>query len=143
MTMSSKSGTKASARDDGLHVTLLSLHGLIRGHDLELGRDADTGGQTKYVVELARALAERDDVRRVDLVTRQVIDDRVSSDYAQVEEELCPKAKIYRIAFGPRRYLRKENLWPYLDLFVDHAITFFRRTGGPPDLLHGHYADAG
>ena len=39
-----------------LHIVLLSIHGLIRGHDLELGRDADTGGQTKYVVELARSL---------------------------------------------------------------------------------------
>lgn len=41
------------------HLLLISIHGLIRGHDLELGRDADTGGQTKYVVDLARALAER------------------------------------------------------------------------------------
>ena len=39
-----------------LFIVLISVHGLIRGHDLELGRDADTGGQTKYVVELARAL---------------------------------------------------------------------------------------
>jgi sucrose-phosphate synthase len=37
---------------------MISVHGLIRGRDLELGRDADTGGQTLYVVELIRALAE-------------------------------------------------------------------------------------
>jgi len=141
--MSSNSGSDAKTNSQGLHIALISLHGLIRGHDLELGRDADTGGQTKYVVELARALAERDDVRRVDVITRQVVDERVSRDYAQIEEELSPKATIHRIAFGPRRYLRKESLWPYLDLFVDHAITFFRRTGGPPDVLHAHYADAG
>ena len=48
---------------DKLHIVLLSIHGLIRGHDLELGRDADTGGQTKYVVDLARALARRDDMK--------------------------------------------------------------------------------
>jgi len=29
---------------------MLSVHGLMRGHDLELGRDADTGGQTLYVI---------------------------------------------------------------------------------------------
>ena len=40
----------------GLYIALISLHGLIRGEEPELGRDADTGGQTKYVVELARAL---------------------------------------------------------------------------------------
>ena len=37
-----------------LYVLMLSLHGLIRGKDLDLGRDADTGGQILYVVELAR-----------------------------------------------------------------------------------------
>ena len=42
---------------EGLYIALISVHGLIRGSNLELGRDADTGGQTLYVVELARALA--------------------------------------------------------------------------------------
>jgi hypothetical protein len=51
-----------------LYLLLISVHGLIRGHDLELGRDADTGGQTLYVVELARALGECEAVERVDLV---------------------------------------------------------------------------
>lgn len=41
----------------GLYIAMVSVHGLIRSHDMELGRDADTGGQSKYVVELARALA--------------------------------------------------------------------------------------
>lgn len=48
-----------------------------------LTQDADTGGQTLYVVDLARALAERDDVHQVDLVTRRVTDSAVSNDYAK------------------------------------------------------------
>jgi sucrose-phosphate synthase len=48
-----------------LNILLISVHGLIRGHDLELGRDADTGGQTLYVAELARSLAELPEVARV------------------------------------------------------------------------------
>lgn len=32
-------------RVDKLYVILISLHGLIRGQGMELGRDADTGGQ--------------------------------------------------------------------------------------------------
>ena len=48
--------------ENGLYIVLISVHGLIRGTDLELGRDGDTGGQTKYVVELARALAAQADV---------------------------------------------------------------------------------
>ncbi|KAI3516178.1 hypothetical protein L1887_15089 [Cichorium endivia] len=31
-----------------------TLHGLIRAENMEVGRDSDTGGQVKYVVELAR-----------------------------------------------------------------------------------------
>ena len=31
----------------GKYLVLISIHGLIRSTNLELGRDADTGGQTK------------------------------------------------------------------------------------------------
>ncbi|TAD79054.1 MAG: hypothetical protein EA000_25100, partial [Oscillatoriales cyanobacterium] len=56
---------------NSLYIVTISIHGLIRGQNLELGRDADTGGQTKYVVELARSLAHRPEVGRVDLITRR------------------------------------------------------------------------
>jgi len=71
-----------------LRIVLVSIHGLIRGHDLELGRDADTGGQTKCVVELARVLARSSGVERVDLLTRLVDDPAVSSDYAPPAQTL-------------------------------------------------------
>jgi len=127
----------------GLYVVLISVHGLIRGHNLELGRDADTGGQTKYVVELARALAEHPDVERVDLLTRQVIDSKVDDDYAEPEEQIGEGAYIIRLPAGPRRYFRKEVLWPYLDAFTDEALQHLRRVGQVPDFIHSHYADAG
>ncbi len=129
--------------NDGLYIMLISVHGLFRGHDLELGRDADTGGQTLYVLELARALAENPKVARVDLLTRLVSDPKVSADYAQPLERLSDKAFIVRLPFGPRRYLRKEVLWPYLDSFADHALQHVRRVGRIPDVVHCHYADAG
>ncbi len=97
---------------DGLRITLLSLHGLIRANNCELGRDSDTGGQIKYVLELAEELSTRDEVASVELVTRQIFDDRVGPDYAQVEEPINAKAKIVRIPFGPRRYLRKRRSGP-------------------------------
>ncbi len=127
----------------GMHIAMVSVHGLIRGSELELGRDADTGGQTKYVVELARALARRDEVRQVDLFTRRVEDDRVSSDYARDEESLGEGARIVRIRAGGDRYRRKELLWPSLDAFVRGMLAFYRGEGTLPDLVHGHYADAG
>ena len=80
-----KKTTSKARQGEGLYIVLISVHGLIRGEDLELGRDADTGGQTKYVVELARALAANPEVGRVDLVTRQIFDAKVSDDYAEPE----------------------------------------------------------
>ncbi|NIP72746.1 MAG: HAD-IIB family hydrolase [Gammaproteobacteria bacterium] len=128
---------------DKLYLVLISVHGLMRGHNLELGRDADTGGQILYVVELARALAAHPDVERVDLLTRQVLDAKVDRDYAQPLEEIAPGAHIVRIPCGPRRYLRKEVLWPHLDSFTDNAIQHINRVGRTPDVIHSHYADAG
>lgn len=136
--------TQSKTRDgEGLYLVLISVHGLIRGHDLELGRDADTGGQTLYVVELARALARHSEVGRVDLLTRRVIDSRVEDDYAKPQEDLGDGARIVRLDCGPRRYLRKEKLWPHLDCFADNALMHIRRVGLRPDAIHGHYADAG
>jgi sucrose-phosphate synthase len=126
-----------------LYLVLISVHGLLRGHNLELGRDADTGGQTLYVVELARALAAHPDVERVDLLTRQVIDPKISRDYAEPVEELTAGAHIIRLGCGPRRYLRKESLWPHLDAFTDNAVAYISRLGRTPDIIHSHYADAG
>ncbi|MEA5576349.1 HAD-IIB family hydrolase [Anabaena sp. UHCC 0451] len=127
----------------GLYIILVSVHGLIRGHNLELGRDADTGGQTKYVVELANTLAKSPQVERVDLVTRLVNDPKVSADYAQPIEILADKAQIIRLACGPRRYLRKEVLWPHLDTFADELLRHIRKVGRIPNVIHTHYADAG
>ena len=126
----------------GLYLVLFSIHGLIRGSNLELGRDADTGGQTKYVLELAQALGQHPEVERVDLITRQVIDQKISSDYAEPHEKLSDNVSIIRLPCGPRRYLRKEVLWPHLDSFVDNTLQHFRRIGRVPDVVHAHYADA-
>ena len=78
-------------------ICLLSIHGLIRAHDLELGRDADTGGQTKYVVELACALARHPRVREVLLVTRLIRDAGVGPDYARAEEAFSDPGGLIRI----------------------------------------------
>lgn len=137
------SSRTAPTQAEGLYIAMLSVHGLVRGENPELGRDADTGGQVKYVVEAARALAEHPAVERVDLLTRLVKDSRVAADYAVAEEEIAPGARIFRLPCGPARYLRKEVLWPHLDSFVDQALRHIHRAGRIPDLVHTHYADAG
>jgi len=126
-----------------LFIVLISVHGLIRGENLELGRDADTGGQTKYVVELARALGERDEVEKVILMTRRVVDEQVSPDYAASIEVLSDKASIIRIDCGEHKYIRKEMLWDSLDNFSDNALVYIKGLKRNPDIIHSHYADAG
>lgn len=126
-----------------LYVLMLSVHGLLRGHDLELGRDADTGGQTLYVIELARALGRHARVEQVDVLTRLVDDPAVSPDYATPSEILGKRARLVRLPCGPRRYLRKESLWNHLDQFVDRTISYLRQQPRLPDVIHSHYADAG
>ncbi|MFD2111695.1 HAD-IIB family hydrolase [Thiorhodococcus fuscus] len=126
-----------------MYILLLSIHGLIRGHDLELGRDADTGGQTKYVVDLARALGRCDEVTQVDLVTRRVQDSAVSADYGEPIETLGENTRIVRIDAGPDGYIPKEQLWDHLDSFIDNLAAFLHEQGRWPDIVHSHYADAG
>ena len=127
----------------GFRVLHLHLHGLFRSRDLELGRDADTGGQTLYVLDLVRSLAQRPEVDRVDVVTRLIQDRRVAADYGRAEETIAPGARILRFGFGPKRYLRKELLWPYLEDLADQLVHHLTRPGQGVDWIHAHYADAG
>jgi len=127
----------------GKYVLLISIHGLIRGHDLELGCDADTGGQTKYVVDLASSLAEQDEIERVDLITRRLLDASISDDYSVPIESISEKVRIVRIDAGPDEYIAKEQLWDHLDSFLDNLVNWLNEQPCMPDLVHCHYADAG
>lgn len=126
-----------------LYIQMFSIHGLLRGHSLELGHDADTGGQIKYVVELCTTLSCHPRVGRVDLITRLINDKSCSSDYGQTIEPVNDRFRIIRIQCGGRKYIRKELLWPFLDEFADKTIKFIQKEKLVPDIVHGHYPDAG
>lgn len=126
-----------------IDILLINIHGLVRQERIEFGRDADTGGQTRYVIDLLKHLSEHPQVRKVDMITRRIKDKRVSSDYAQDVEQVGPKARIIRLSCGGNKYLPKEKLWPYLDEFTDRVIEFINRQEDGYHLVHGHYADAG
>ena len=127
-----------------VHVFLLSVHGLIRGDNPEYGRDADTGGQVKYVIELAQALSTHPQIARVDILTRLIIDPSLSTDYSNPIEKISDNLCIGRLAFGPKGYLRKENLWPYLAEFYNAALKYIEtHRKSRAILIHSHYADAG
>ncbi|KAI9075770.1 hypothetical protein K1719_042256 [Acacia pycnantha] len=119
-------------KEKKLYIVLLSLHGLIRGENMELGRDSDTGGQIKYVVELARALAKMPGVYRVDLFTRQISSPEVDWSYGEPTEMLSSSSEFVDGALAHILNMSKvlgeqvgggQPVWPYV--------------------IHGHYADAG
>lgn len=123
------------------YIQLFSPHGLIRYNDPEIGRDKDTGGQVKYVLELLENLSEHPRVRKVDLFTRKIHDKRVSSSYEKEIETVNDKARIVRVTCGGSSYRQKENLWEHLDEFIDKTIRFIEKEDDFPDVAHGHYAD--
>ena len=82
-------------------------------------------------------------MQSIEVVTRLIEDRRISADYGRREEAIGPKARIVRLPFGPKRYLRKELLWPHLDEVADELVRHVCRRGRKPDWLHAHYADAG
>jgi sucrose-phosphate synthase len=127
----------------GFYIQLYSIHGLVRGHNLELGRDADTGGQIKYVLELANFLSNDPRVDKIEIVTRQIKDKSVSSDYSVEKEKINDKLSIIRIRCGGNKYIRKELLWNHLEEFVDKSIKYIKSVRRMPDVIHSHYADAG
>ena len=126
---------------NGYYIQLFSPHGLIRFHDPEIGRDKDTGGQVKYVLELLESLSHHPEVRKVDLFTRRIADKRVSTSYEKEEEQVNEKARIIRVACGGNLYRQKETLWDHLDEFVDKTIRLIEKQNDFPDVVHGHYAD--
>lgn len=123
------------------YIQLFSPHGLIRYHAPEVGRDKDTGGQVKYVVELLETLSRHPQVRKVDLFTRRVADKRVSATYEKEVEIVNDKARIIRMSCGGNIYRHKESLWDHLDEFIDKTLRFIDKEGDIPDVVHGHYAD--
>ena len=124
-----------------IYIQLFSPHGLIRYNNAEIGRDKDTGGQVKYVLELMEALSLHPQVRKVDLFTRLIKDKRVSPDYAEPIEIVNDKARIVRIPCGGGTYRHKEQLWTYLNEFIDKTIRFIEKQNDFPSVVHGHYAD--
>ena len=97
--------------------------------------------QVKYVVELARALAQHPAVYRVDLLTRLILDPNVDPSYSEPEECIwkAPDEKglggayIERLACGPpKKYLRCWTLSGASDALM-HAAMLGKRKAWCPD----------
>ena len=136
--------TSMTQRSDGHYLLLLSIHGLIRGQDLELGRDADTGGQTKYVVDLARAVAAHRRRGAVDLVTRRVDRPRRSATTTPFRSNRCQTRHGSSASTpDPTEYIRKEAAVGSPRQLRGQSGDWLNEQPRMPDLVHSHYADAG
>ncbi len=126
-----------------LRISLINIHGLLKGSGLEIGRDADNGGQTKYVYELAEFLSQHEAVEHVHLFTRLIDDKNLSPEYAVPIEIINEKLDIRRISFLGKKYKSKEQLWEGLDTFVDGVVQHIKLHDIFPNWIHSHYGDAG
>lgn len=126
----------------GLYIQMHSMHGLFRSKNLELGRDEDTGGQIVYVLELAKAMSKLKGIEEIEIFTR-LIDDENYNGYSEPVEEVTGKVRIVRIECGPRKYMKKVKLWPYLNEFVKNTKKYISKKGRVPDVFQSNYADSG
>jgi mannosylfructose-phosphate synthase len=111
---------------------MLSVHGYF-DPEPRLGA-TDTGGQVTYVLELAKHLAELGS--KVDIYTRR-FEGRLEA------EPVNDDVRVVRIACGPDQFIRKEDLFPHLDEFVDNMLAYMEANGLHYDVFHSHYWDAG
>jgi mannosylfructose-phosphate synthase len=115
------------------NIAHFSVHGYFDPEPI-LGR-TDTGGQVTYVLELAKCLAQINDIK-VDIYTRQF----------EGRETIAPvndRVRVVRLPCGSDKFIRKEDIFPHWDEFVDNTQKFFQENGLSYEVLHGHYWDAG
>ena len=114
------------------NILMISLHGYV-GAEPELGKP-DTGGQVVYVLELAKRFSRLG--RRVDLVTRRF------EDQPEIDE-VNPSFRVWRIPFGGKNFIRKEDMHDHIGDFVTNFLSTARMQGQQYDIVYSHYWDAG
>jgi mannosylfructose-phosphate synthase len=114
------------------NLLLLSIHGYV-GAEPELGKP-DTGGQVVFVLELAKRFARLG--YKVDLVTRRF---GRQPEFDKVNANL----RVWRIPFGGRDFIRKEDMHGQLRDFVTNFLPEVNRRRLHYDVVNSHYWDAG
>jgi len=114
------------------NLLLISIHGYVAAEP-ELGKP-DTGGQVVFVLELAKRFARLG--YKVDLVTRRF--------GRQPEfDKINPNLRVWRIPFGGKDFIRKEDMHGLLRDFVTNFLAEANRRGLRYDVVNSHYWDAG
>lgn len=111
---------------------MISLHGYVAASP-ELGKP-DTGGQVVFVLELAKRFARLG--YRVDVVTRRFEDQ-------PAEDRINDNLRVWRIPFGGKQFIRKEDMHDHYRDFVTNLLASVRRNKRRYDVVNSHYWDAG
>ncbi len=126
-----------------MHIGFLNPQGNFDPQDSYWTEHPDFGGQLVYVKEVALAMAAQG--HQVDIITRQIIDDK----WPEFAEPLDSypgqgRVRIVRIPCGPHYFLPKEALWPYLGSeWAPSIISFYQAEGSLPHFFTTHYGDGG
>jgi glycosyltransferase involved in cell wall biosynthesis/phosphoheptose isomerase len=107
--------------------------GLISEHASPLGilGGVDSGGQNVYVGQLAKHLAGLG--YAVDIFTRQ------DSERLPEIAEWVNGIRIVHVPAGPAKYVRKEDLLPYMEEFTAYLLRFCKCQRESYDLLHANF----
>jgi sucrose-phosphate synthase len=126
-----------------MHIGFLNPQGNFDPQDRYWTAHPDFGGQLVYVKEVALALGRMN--HQVDIITRRIVD----PEWEGFETTLDaypgePNVRIVRLPCGGARFLRKEDLWPYLGTeWVPNVVAFYANEGRQPDVATSHYGDGG
>jgi len=106
---------------------------LISEHASPLGTfgGADSGGQNVYVGQLAKHLVRLG--YQVDVFTR-----RDSYELPEVLEWF-DSVRIIHVPAGPPKYVRKEDLLPYIGEFTNYVLSFCQEARQTYDLIHANF----
>jgi D-inositol-3-phosphate glycosyltransferase len=108
-------------------IALISEH----ASPLSLLGGVDCGGQNLYVAKVAKA---RSSVGyEVDVFTRR--------DSEQLPEmvEWDQGIRVFYVPAGPPRYIRKEDLYPFMQEFTEYMVRFCRHQRKAYDLIHANF----
>ncbi|QNE32353.1 HAD-IIB family hydrolase [Sphingomonas sp. NBWT7] len=125
-----------------LLILSIALGGCLKGPPVEFGLTADTGGHITYALGAAQALALRDDVTGVEIITRLIDDPALGAAYAVPYEPIDAKLAVRRIATANRAYLSKEANAADRGAFAEALIAHLASVPRLPDVIHAHFADA-
>lgn len=126
-----------------MHIGFLNPQGNFDPEDSYWAEHPDFGGQLVYVKQVALALGDLG--HRVDILTRQIID-QDWPEFAAPGGEYpdAPNLRIIRLPAGSKNFLRKELLWPHLvNDWVPNILEYYQKEGNYPDIFTTHYGDGG